>query len=285
MVRRPAAPEREPVVRRSLPVDAHVPKVGERLAAAQADLVPDGRREWLRGNHERVQRHEPPPLAVQARGVALGGAYHHLGPDGAVVGQELALPQAGRAGALEQRDAARLDPLREPANELQRMHHGAVRCVGGAEHPRGPRDVLGLRLRQQLEPLHGPGQPPLLLHQLARPGELRLVAGERDRAAARVVGVDPLALGHTAHLGDRLMHGAPHRDRGLQTVPAGDPARRRREQRRAPSAVAPRRAEAGELTLDDRDSQRGVDLVQVVRGPQPRVAGARDRHVGLDVAG
>ena len=55
------------------------------------------------------------------------------------------------------------------------------------------------------------------------------------------------------------------------------------EQRRAPAAVAPGGAEPGDLPLDHHDPQRRVGQREVVRRPEPGVAGTDDRHVGVDV--
>ena len=55
-------------------------------------------------------------------------------------------------------------------------------------------------------------------------------------------------------------------------------------QPRQPAAVAAGRAEPGEPGLQDRDPQRRVRALEVVRGPQPGVAGTDDAHVGVAVA-
>jgi hypothetical protein len=57
-----------------------------------------------------------------------------------------------------------------------------------------------------------------------------------------------------------------------------------REERRAPAAVAARRAEAGGLGLEDEDAELRVRLREVVGGPQPGEAGPDDRDVGVGVA-
>ena len=51
-----------------------------------------------------------------------------------------------------------------------------------------------------------------------------------------------------------------------------------------PAAVAPRGAEAGHLALEHDDGERWVRAQQLVRGPEARVAGPDDAHVGLPVA-
>ncbi len=80
------ATERDPVVDRALPVDDHAPIVAERLAVAQTDLVPHGRRERFGGDHQRVERHERSPFARQVAGVGLGRPHDDVGGDGATVG-------------------------------------------------------------------------------------------------------------------------------------------------------------------------------------------------------
>ncbi len=51
-----------------------------------------------------------------------------------------------------------------------------------------------------------------------------------------------------------------------------------------PAAIAPRGAKAGNLGLDHDDAQvRGLGL-QVVGGPQAGVAGADDRHIGVNLS-
>ena len=52
-----------------------------------------------------------------------------------------------------------------------------------------------------------------------------------------------------------------------------------------PSAVAARGAEPGEPRLQHDDPQRRIGPLQVVRRPQPGVAGADDAHIGVPVAG
>ncbi len=75
-----------------------------------------------------------------------------------------------------------------------------------------------------------------------------------------------------------------HRAGGGQPVLLGDSAVGRREERRAPAAVSARRAEPGDGALEHDDPQARVEARKVVGGPQPRVAGADDRHVCVYIA-
>ena len=86
----------------------------------------------------------------------------------------------------------------------------------------------------------------------AGPFELGLRTRDDHGAAEGDVGVDALAGGHLADLGDRVAHGGVLRDRGVAAGLGGQAVDRHREQRRAPPAVAAGRAEAGDLGLDAR---------------------------------
>ena len=90
---------------------------------------------------------------------------------------------------------------------------------------------------------------------------------------------------HGADLVDGALHGAVLGDGALAAVALRQPGHGCREQRRAPAPVASAGPEAGDLRLQHGDPQRRVGRRQVVRGPQPGVAGAHDRHVDVEVAG
>jgi hypothetical protein len=53
----------------------------------------------------------------------------------------------------------------------------------------------------------------------------------------------------------------------------------------APTAVASRGTEAGDLRFDDHDPEIRLLSLQVIRGPQPGVACPDDGDIGDDVAG
>ena len=118
-----------------------------------------------------------------------------------------------------------------------------------------------------------------------RPLELRRRTGQHHRAALRPVAVDALRGGDAADLVDRLVHRALHRHGRVVARHPRQLAQRRREERRAPAAVPPRRAEPGDLPLAYHDPQAGVALRQVVSGPQAGEARPDDGDVRLGVAG
>ena len=113
---------------------------------------------------------------------------------------------------------------------------------------------------------------------------LGLRPGDVEHAAAHDVGVDALAGGHV----DDLVHGGAHgRAEPLDAVLARLVGVRRRAARQLagqPAAVASRRAEAGELGLDDPDVEGGVGLVRGSRrsrarsGRPPTIATSQGRR-------
>ena len=57
------------------------------------------------------------------------------------------------------------------------------------------------------------------------------------------------------------------------------------QERRCPTSVAAACAEAGNVSLDDRDSKRWVGLTQIVGRPHAGVSGADDGDIDIDIAG
>ena len=88
-----------------------------------------------------------------------------------------------------------------------------------------------------------------------------------------------------ADLVDGRDHRPAHRERGVTAVGALEGCGGAREQGAAPSAVAPRCAESGDLLLQHHDPERGIALLQVPGGPQAGQAAADDRDVGIRVPG
>ena len=74
-----------------------------------------------------------------------------------------------------------------------------------------------------------------------------------------------------------------HAHRGVVAVALRQRRQRRGEERRDPAAVAAGGAEAGDVLLHHGHAQVRVGLGEVVRGPEPRVAGADDGDI--DVGG
>ena len=103
-----------------------------------------------------------------------------------------------------------------------------------------------------------------------------VLAGSRatcDSSAARPIAVDRLRGDDPFDLVERVEHRALHRDHRVAAVPARRHGPAAREQCRAPSAVASRRAETRDLALAHDDAQRRIGALQRVRGPEPGVAG------------
>ena len=182
------------------------------------------------------------------------------------------------------RDAARLDDVGEAAHQLRRLHRRAVRRVrraedvGRVEPARAPRRRRAGRGRGRTR------------RASATSSRARSSCGaracEHDRAADRDVGVDALAC-RDVDAPRRPCRASRRtaRSRRRGRTRAASVAMPTGIQRRAPAAVAPGRAEAGDLGLDARRCAGvGSSSVQVVRRPEPGVAGADDRDVDRRVA-
>jgi hypothetical protein len=181
------------------------------------------------------------------------------------------LEREGRR-ALVDRRAVTLGGFREPPRELGWLHARAMRREARAAQacdPDARRRFLGL---QHVAAPAGP-------HAL----ELRRRLGHGERAALDGVAVDRLAGAGGADLVDGLVGGALQRGDSRLAGRRPQP-RAGRDVAEHPAAVAPRGPEPGHRALEHDDLQRGVGPPQLVGGPQPRVAGADDAHVGLAVA-
>ncbi len=136
VVRRAPPAEGEAPVRRPLPVDDQVAGVVEGLPVAQPDLVPRGVGQRLGGDHERVERHQRPALAVERGGVALGGPDDDVGLErcpgrcarGPVRWRSPGWPRGGR-----RRGAPPRSPTRGPAGP-----GGSPRSGACSSAPRTP---------------------------------------------------------------------------------------------------------------------------------------------------
>ena len=86
----------------------------------------------------------------------------------------------------------------------------------------------------------------------------------------------PACVRRAADLVDGRDHRPAHGERRVTSVGALEGCGGAREEGAAPSAVAPRCAEAGDLLLEYDDPERGIALLQVPGGPQSR-SGRRRR--------
>lgn len=280
--------EGDPVVDGALAVDDEVPVVGEDLAVGQTDRVPLLRRERRGGDHERVDGREPSTQPGQRRRPRLGGA--HDGPGGqlapVVEQQPVRAPLAHDVGHPRLLDDAAAAPAHgrgQPVGETAGVDPGAVRARGRAEH--GATGPVGrgepLERLVALEPAGAAVPPGVGRHLRAGPRLLGPAPGEDEGAAAHVTGIHPFVRGRATDLLDALAQRGEHRVGGRRPVTGGEGVAGDGEERAHPAAVAPARAEADVLGLEDDDLDAGLLAQQVVRGPQTRVPAADDRDVGV----
>jgi len=161
------------------------------------------------------------------------------------------------------------------------MDDGALRGEQRALRP-GDTDPLGCLLRvEQLVVVAQPQFHQLLVLVLdTRP----LVGAARDQElpALAILRVDTLGGGDAADLVDRVVERQVDGTRGVRAEARREHARANRELRRTPAAVAPRRAEPGDLALDHDHAERRVLTEQIVGRPQAREPRAEDRDVHVD---
>ena len=117
-----------------------------------------------------------------------------------------------------------------------------------------------------------------------QPGRLCGVTGDLQCAAFDDACVDALACRDVDHLVDGLVQRLLPGHHAVAAVLLRHPVAVTGHQPGQPAAVATGRAEAGEPGFQDGDAQRRVGALEVVRRPQPGVAGADDADVGVAVA-
>src|SRR5579862_4605056 len=112
---------------------------------------------------------------------------------------------------------------------------------------------------------------------------LRCRGGDREGARLEVAAVDALTGDDSADLLDAVL-GLPDPAPDRVAVPR-QPVRARvaRHSGARPAAVTPGGAVARDLPFEHNHAQGGVELLQVIRGPETGEAGADDRHIALDV--
>ena len=109
-------------------------------------------------------------------------------------------------------------------------------------------------------------------------------ARESDHATSRETAVDALVVDRSADIVDGVDDRPGHPDPGITSTGGDCPLETARELTDAPSTVASGCSEPDHLPFDDEHPQRRVCSEQRHCCPQPRVAGADDRHVDIDVA-
>ena len=165
--------------------------------------------------------------------------------------------------------AAPLDRVGQPAGEQGRLQRRAVRREGRAEHAVGADQLRGPRRGRASarRPRRSRARVPRPPRPCARMRWASLRTRSTDPPLAKWQSMPSLAA-VAAHDVHGLLHGPAHGAHRVAPVLAGQRGVGGGEERRAPAAVATRRAEAGHLALHHRDAQRGVGQHQRVRRPQ-----------------
>ena len=222
--------------------------------------------------------------SAMRRRVGLGRQHDDVGAHRAAARDEPARLDDLDRGVRVQRHARVDDGAGEGVDEAQRVQRRAVR----RERPRRACRAGGRRRRARRRPSSGGARPRTRTPALRRSSPwhasaLGRAAGVRDGAAAVPAGV----VGRGRREATDLVDGGVHRPLGVDgrrpPVRRGVPVQARRQQRRAPAAVAAARAEPDVVTFEDRDAQRRIRRRQRERGPQPGEAAADDRHVDVGV--
>ena len=154
-----------------------------------------------------------------------------------------------------------LDRSGQAADELARVDDGVLAAVDRAEGALDPDPRVGLG-RVEAPVAGGPARPlqapPVRLER----GQLLGSAGDGQRAALGVVGVDPLAGDRRADGVDRAGHGVLDRAHPLVAEAPLEPLRAGVQARGDPAPVAAGRPEAGDLALEQGDLERRIAAEQ-----------------------
>ena len=240
----------------------------------------------LRGDHQRVQRHEP--RAARRAGSRCSPRWR-APPSrrGRSRGRSRARLAAGRSRGCARRSRRRAP--RPAPRARARASADARRRSAGCRWRRGP----AWPARSPRPPPSTAARAPPRARSAAAPPP---PARARGRAAPRCGPARSCRRARSRRRCPRARPPGPPRrsTRASHAAPRPRPAARAGGRSRwtragtAPSTSrrcgpdAPKPA-ISRSTIAIRSA--GIDLVQVVRGPQPGVAGAHDRDVGLDVAG
>ena len=271
VVRRAASAEHHATVGAALAVDDQVPEVAERLALGSPISSHIGSGSGSVATMSEYTGASARRAARQPRGVALGRADDDVGAHRAAFG-------------------VRPRPARSPVTRV-RSWTVAPRASTTAASPRTSfAGWIAAQCGVYVAPRTCVASQPLAVPRPRRAGRGRARTRRtrlppRGRAAScgperASTTVPPTATSASMPLGvvatfatsyDRVLHRAVLRDSRRRVRPRrrGSPTRHR-VQRRAPTAVASGRAEAGDLGLEHGDAQRRVGGLQVVRRPQAR---------------
>ena len=294
-VRLPCRAESDPVVGSALSVGDHAAIVGEARPVREADVVEDCIRQRLGGDHPRIDGQDVPPQALQISGVRLGGAHDHRGPNFAAAAAHRRATSALcgnlHCAAVESGDTCLLVDLHprrfggagQSQRQLGGIHYRRRAEQDTAAHIGGVELLACFVSIEQADLVFG--QPEAA--SFGYLGDLPLRLGTRarhpDGAALGVVAVDALSGCHTPDLVDCVEHGS-HQAPGFGR--AGAPrvvGNRSGQLPHGPAAVAPRRPEAAVVPLQHGHTHRGLELLEVVGGPQTAEAAAHDGDVDVEI--
>ena len=116
----------------------------EQLAPGEADPGPGRVVDGLGRDHEVADRQDRPLVALEARGVGLGGPHHDLGPDRPVVGHRPPGLDGADGGAFVDDAAEAFDRRGQPAGEAGRVQRRRVLGEQAAPDAGGVDDAVHL---------------------------------------------------------------------------------------------------------------------------------------------
>ena len=222
-------------------------------------------------------------LARQVRGEPFGGAQDVRRSYGSEIRSGTPRFDLVDGCVLVDVDTDAFDGRGQPAGQFGGMDLGAVRVPDTTQ---GSGDIHPARrfgCGQQRAVGTGPRRQGLR-HRLQAP-ELGRGVGDGQFAALADIGVDTLFGCDGEHFVDRRVQRVLVVDRRLPTVGFRHPLTAAGDLVGEPAAVAPGCPETGEPCLQDRDAQTRFRFLEVVRGPQPGVAGPDDGDVDIDRPG
>lgn len=263
-------------------VDPAVPHVVECGPTVETERLQHVWVDGRGGHHERVQRGDVATVCAELRCERFGGANDSRRRDGSARGPDQAVVDPCHSGVFVDRRTETLDGHCQSANQAIGLHQGAMLGIDASEH-RCRVDPLLRLVRPEKPPLSSRAPCPGAGERRTCARQLGLVARERDESVTCIVTFDVFGGDNSADLGNGVVHRALQTQRRLVIVHLGDVGKRDREDRRRPSTVAPRCAEARVFAFQHNYFERQIRLEQVVGRPQAGEARTDDRHVGSDV--
>ncbi|MCY1421972.1 hypothetical protein D9M71_376390 [compost metagenome] len=253
-VGRTTAAEHQPPFGGDLAIDAQVAHVVEGQAMVEVEPGQQPTRQRLGGQHQRVQRNDETRLARLLRGECFGGTHGHAGAYRTTFGVHHARGHLGDRRLLVDLRAQAFDQSSQTAHQLAGVNQGAVLGVEAAKGALGAGPGVGFG-RFQHPPLVSQPEARRGFHGSTRSRHLRGAAGQREETLLGVIGVDTFQRQHPTDLVDRFVHRGLQLQGGVVGVQLLDPMQRDREDRRGPTAIAARGAEADSILFQQHHAQ------------------------------